>query len=100
MFPQLLTRLADAALEVADALLAPYSTGDDAAARVDPPQQTSTPAPHEAPHPHRRALRSLSNAPSAPRRPGAMQRAIQPCTSPLPVHRSGRTPRTSAPARP
>jgi len=76
MFPSFLTRAAAAALDVADAMLAPWPGGDAHAHGAAPEAQGAM-----APHPHRRPLRQSQLA--GARRPGALPRGAQPCTTPL-----------------
>jgi len=77
MFPSFLTRAAGAALDLADAMLEPHPGGDQASPPPERHPQAST-----ADHPHRRPPRSRAVA-AWTRRPGALPRATQPCTTPI-----------------
>jgi hypothetical protein len=70
MFPSLLTRIAETALEVADAMLAVPAAEPTTMERYV--------------HPHRRPPRTAgARVIGRPRRPGTIARPAQPCVSPI-----------------
>jgi len=103
MFPSAFRRLADAALEVADALLAPEAFEPTAA---DPAEPASAAAVRNDPtgldaRPHRRSLPSAERRTSAAarRRAGAIASTPQPCLSPLPHQLAARSDNATSPSR-
>jgi hypothetical protein len=92
MFPPALTRLAETAFEIADAMLAP--TG------FSRPDEQADHDLDDRPHAHGRPLLwATPTARAAGRRPGALARPAQPCASSTTNRSPGRTTRNPATQR-